>query len=601
MNFLGKRIMIFTCTACAAILMANLIAESAKPSIREQQIWKAKTKITSVDILPDGIDIKTEGYQPVYKSFALKAPPKVVLELYDAWIPTTLPREMYPRKKKTGFSLEKIRIAQFASAPTAIVRIVVDLKKVVNFHVNETDGNIKVVFKSLKTPRLKLTKTKDAAPSGKSKYEDLLTTMPKTPININFQETDLKMAMEMLISKWESLSKRKINLLTTTGVSGSISIDLRDVPFNEVFNLVLSANSLIAIQLGKNIIKVTDEASYLAKRKEARTTTKIITLNYSEAAEVKTHLDTIRSKEGRKGNILIHKAANSLIVTDTEEGHIENAKIIKKIDEKPISVSIEARIVDLILDSGMDYGVQWEYAKSWDKSTTDKLDQRTVGGIDPNTPAGGTSASPPAGFGSGSRGTGVIMPQTILPLLSGVSFGRVTNTSFLTATLSAIESKGNLKVLSNPKIVTLNNTAANISVTSQIPIVQSQIDTGGGTAIVTQTIQYKDVGITLQVTPTANAERYIKLKLTPTVSQVGQGGIPNVAPGILTRTATTEIITKDGDTAVLGGLISDRKNKVKTKVPILGDIPLIGWLFKRTGEDSSRNELLIFVTPTIVD
>jgi type IV pilus assembly protein PilQ len=179
--------------------------------------------------------------------------------------------------------------------------------------------------------------------------------------------------------------------------------------------------------------------------------------------------------------------------------------------------------------------------------------------------------------------------------------GRITNNQLLNLTLTAAATQGKVKVLSDPKIATLNNQPANINVTTQYPYVTTSIASTAGGAVSSQ-VTYVSVGIQLSVTPTINADGRITLNINPTVSQpsatapTATGG----APGIDSRQAQTTVLIRDGETIVIGGLISDHNEVDDSKIPILGDIPILGFLFRSKHVARTRTEVLIFVTPKIL-
>ena len=168
--------------------------------------------------------------------------------------------------------------------------------------------------------------------------------------------------------------------------------------------------------------------------------------------------------------------------------------------------------------------------------------------------------------------------------------------------ITAAAHKGKAKVLSDPKVATLNNKEASINITSQIPYDVSQQSGAGATAILSHQTVYVTVGITLKVTPTINSDGRISMKISPNVSQPSAGykAGSGIAPGIDTRSADTSVIVKNGDTIVIGGLIHDTQSENVYKVPLLGDIPLLGFFFRQKSISRTRMELLIFVTPSVM-
>ncbi|MBI4668371.1 MAG: AMIN domain-containing protein [Elusimicrobia bacterium] len=550
----------------------------------QEETWKAATKLSGVRIDGRKILLQTEGAKAKYKTFAIASPPKIVVEFYDAWLPAGFTDHLSPDAGEST-PIEKVRVAQFARVPQHIARVVVDLAESLSYQTSQLNGTIALelgsnsaegsdvnnkakpaIFvpapppvpgqqgsgKTTETISKKSQKSSNNETDRETAQDasrDILRNLPITPVDINFQDVDIKTVMAILIEKLESLTDKRFNLLTAPDVTGTITLKLEQVPFNEAFQTILSMRQMVANQIGSNIIQVMGQTSYLAEKQRAITQTRIFVLNYITASEMKTHLDSIRSLEGRKGNILIANDINALIVTDTDEGLIQTARFIKELDVKPKAVSIEAKIIDLQLDKAM----------------------ATI-----------------------SLPLGAVAQQTM-----GITFGRVTNTTFLTSALSLAAREGKLKVLSNPRIVTLNNQLATINAGQQIPTVQTTVSPGVGT---TQSASYLTVGVTLSVRPTITSDRHVKMLITPTVSQLGStGGLAGVAPAINQRTATTNLIVKDNETAVIGGLILETKDRQTIKVPILGDLPIIGWFFRKTSRNDPRSELLVFVTPKIID
>jgi type IV pilus assembly protein PilQ len=191
----------------------------------------------------------------------------------------------------------------------------------------------------------------------------------------------------------------------------------------------------------------------------------------------------------------------------------------------------------------------------------------------------------------------VNLPANVI--FGALTLGRITNNYYLSATLTAAAAQGKVKVLSDPKIATLNNQPANINVTTQYPYVTSNV---ASTGVATQSVSYVVVGIKLTVTPTINADGRITLDINPDISQPSATAAASAtgAPGIDARAAKTTVLVRDGETIVIGGLISDSMSNQIAKIPILGDIPILGWLFRKKAMVRTRSELLIFVTPKVL-
>ncbi len=203
-------------------------------------------------------------------------------------------------------------------------------------------------------------------------------------------------------------------------------------------------------------------------------------------------------------------------------------------------------------------------------------------------------------LGGAAGGTGVTLPANLV--YGAFRLGKVASNYMFDAVITAAAKKGKAKVLSDPKVATLNNKEANINITTQIPYTTTET-TASTPPTLTTKVTYLTTGIVLKVTPTINSDGRISMKINPTVSQPSPTITPVAggAPGIDTRSADTNVIVRDGETIVIGGLISDTQSEAVFKIPILGDIPLLGYLFKKKSMSRTRMELLIFVTPKILE
>ncbi len=568
------------------------------------------------DLVRIGLDKETP-----YRVFSLSDPARLVIELSN----TVHSVKPYEAQVESDL-LIRIRCAQFKTDPDMVTRVVLDMKKVSAYETSKDGSDILLRFKGAeaaadsKPPKAEAEKdssvdsltgsdsaelTSAAPEQAPSRYvrrsKDLIATLAKNPVTIDFENADIRDVLRVLSEM------SNINIIHGSDISGYLTIHLDQVPFNQAFNTILTMQGLVAQQMGDNILRILTPAGLAADRARDVTITKTFTLNYAVAAEMVSQLQSVRISPNAKANV--DTRTNSIVVTDTAEGIAGVERLLGELDQKPQQVMIETKIVEISLTDNLDLGIQWEYSNvNRNANNTQTIgiretktgvdaDEGSVGFINGpgnlNNPSEVATANSVSSLVPSKRGTGVGLPG---PTAAAITFGFINDTDLLTATLGALATKGLTKVLSSPKVITLNNHPAQIQVGSKIPYSTVTIGAGGGVA--TQNIIFQDVGILLRVKPTINADDRIRLEVRPEVSLPGQivGGIQ----GIDTRNAETEVLIKDGETLVIGGLINEQTIKNAQKVPLLGDIPVLGVFFRSTSDQKRRTELLIFVTPRIV-
>jgi type IV pilus assembly protein PilQ len=441
--------------------------------------------------------------------------------------------------------------------------------------------------------------------SGKSTPKDLLANLPKNPITIDFDDADVRDVIRVLSEM------SGINMIYAADLRGFVTVHLNQVPFNEVFTTVLSMQGLVSQQIGNNILRILTPDALTVDRNRAVVTYRTFLLNYGKASEIATHLAAVRVNAS--GRVTVDDRNNALVVTDTPEGLAAAERLISELDRKPAQVLIETKLVQIDLDKSLDLGIQWEYGSNRPLGNGNPNNRRLIGQrfIDASDPLGTnreiTSSAGKIGFSgvdsagansitypadSANRGTGVSLPG---PTAAGISFGFINSSEMLTATLGALETERTAKTLTNPKIITTNNQPANIQIGSRVPFLQTTVSPGG---TATQSTVFANVGFIIDVTPTINEDNQIRLKVKPESSSVT--GITDSGPTIKTTSADTEVILKDGDTIVIGGLVSDSNIESVKKVPLLGDLPVLGVFFRSLSTSKVRQELLVFITARIV-
>jgi type IV pilus assembly protein PilQ len=287
--------------------------------------------------------------------------------------------------------------------------------------------------------------------------------------------------------------------------------------------------------------------------------TRIIFVNNSSAEELKVALQNIVSQRGKMD---VDLGSNALIVNDTEPVIDKISEMVKSLDKKTFQVDINAKLVEVDVEATRELGINWGLLNL---------------------------------HASGLSGIGSIDVANSIPQSSGtVKFGTVRSWGELNAVLEMLEKSNKASIISNPRITTMDNREARILVGKEIPLIVAD-EAGNPITELTK------IGIMLKVTPHVNSDRTITLDMHPEVSELqseatAQGGII-----ISTSEADTRVVVQNGATAVIGGLIKNVKTSVRTGVPILKDIPFLGALFSSYSTADKKQELVIFVTPTIVE
>ncbi len=399
------------------------------------------------------------------------------------------------------------------------------------------------------------------------------------PIALDFYKTDIRNVIRIL----KDVSGK--NFAIDKDVSGSVTLSfINPVPWDQVLDLILEMNDLgmmerdgiIRIATKETIRRQKESAqAELAAEQDLRTTeeqlaplvTEYFAISYSDAAtDILPHITDILTPE--RGHAKVDTRTNQVIMTDIPE-KIEMAReIIEKIDRVTPQVMIKARIIETTTDFSREFGTEWGISN-------------TPGGTY-NRDLGGTYTYDVAMNNPAASATNVL----------GFNFSRIVGTPFsLDAKLSLMETHDQIRIVSSPRIVTLDNKEAFISQGQEIPytvVEDEETDT-----------EFKDAKLELRVTPHVTPDNRISMKIQIIQDEVGAMGVYEEPP-IDTKEATTELLVNDGDTIVIGGIIQETDKKTISGLPYISKIPLLGFLFQQQSRSKEKIELLIFMTPIIV-
>ena len=419
------------------------------------------------------------------------------------------------------------------------------------------------------------------------------------PISVNLKDVDLKDFFRLI----HEISG--LNVVLDPNVKGTLTIVLDEVPWDQALDIVLQNNGLDK-QLTGNVLRVATRETLKKEAESERdlekaqaeavapvTVTRV--LSYAKATTMK---DTLKKFLSARGDILSDDRSNQLIIRDIPSVIPTIDNLIRQLDRKSQQVEIEARVVSASRTFAQDIGVQWGFAGTttggrsiFGGPASVGVSPVTTGAGIPQPPLVGTPAS-----GSGSSTTPGLPLNVNLGAgvpTSGFYFGHRSPNFAVDLFITAAESKGVGKLLSKPKVITQNNEKAIVKQGTKIPI-QTVINN-------TISVQYIDAVLQLEVTPQITAEGTVFMDVLVENTQI-DNGIPRVQgiPALDTQAAQTKVTVADGGTVVIGGIIVTQQQTNITEVPIVGSLPLIGYLFRRTNVSVQSQELLFFITPRII-
>ncbi|GBD39293.1 Type IV pilus biogenesis and competence protein PilQ [bacterium HR37] len=412
-------------------------------------------------------------------------------------------------------------------------------------------------------------------------------------VSFDFKDADIRDVLRILADI------SGFNIIVSSDVKGTVTLKLSNVPWDQALDVILENAGLGAVVEG-NVIKIaplrTLQARQQAIQAAARSKeqlepliTRQVFINYASADELVPLAEPLLSN---RGDIKVDTRTNSLLVTDTEARVAQIEELLKSLDTRTPQVLIESRIVQATLDFTRQLGVQWGFNYRASAATGNP-----TGAIFPSSIAvGGVGVGSPGPFGNIGQNFIVDLPAAVGPGSGGalgIVLGSLTGAYDLDIRLSALENRGDGRVLSSPKVLTLDNQPARIEQGVSIPFLS--VSAAG-----TQT-QFVDATLRLEVTPQVTHDNRVlmNIKVTdnaPDPSIVGANG----QPAIRRNEAETQVLAMDGETIVIGGIFTRTSTENLSGIPWFSRIPLLGWLFRNTETIDQRRELLVFITPRIV-
>ncbi|KAF2392344.1 MULTISPECIES: type IV pilus secretin PilQ [Pseudomonas] len=408
-------------------------------------------------------------------------------------------------------------------------------------------------------------------------------------LSLNFQDIDVRSVLQ-LIADFTNL-----NLVASDTVQGGITLRLQNVPWDQALDLVLKTKGLDKRKIG-NVLLVAPADEIAARERQELESQKqiaelaplrreLLQVNYAKAADIAKLFTSVTSAEAKideRGSITVDERTNNIIAYQTQDRLDELRRIVAQLDIPVRQVMIEARIVEANVDYDKSLGVRWggsiQNKGNWNTSgvSNGANASNTIG-----TPGSTSTNSPFVDMGTAANTSGL-----------GIAF--ITDNVLLDLELTAMEKTGNGEIVSQPKVVTSDKETAKILKGTEIPY--QEASSSGATSV-----SFKEASLSLEVTPQITPDNRIIMEVKVTKDEPDYLNKVQDVPPIKKNEVNAKVLVNDGETIVIGGVFSNTQSKVVDKVPFLGDVPYLGRLFRRDVVSEKKSELLVFLTPRIMN
>ncbi len=404
------------------------------------------------------------------------------------------------------------------------------------------------------------------------------------PISLNFQSIEVRAVLQLLADF------KGINIIVSANVTGNITLKLDDIPWEQALSIILTTQHFIYIDTKEALDQMAEgqlKNQYAIQQLEPIRSS-LIQINYAKAADIGLLIkDKQNSLLSDRGVVGVDTRTNTVWLQDTYSKINEVRMLVKQLDVPVKQVLIEARIVDVTKDFSRDLGIKWGVSKP------SHISGSLAGANQLQLPAGVIN---PATVPIGERlnlDLGALPISGAMPASAGLALAKLGNNILLDLELSALESEGKAQLISSPRLITTNQQEAVIESGQEIPY--QEATSSGATAVA-----FKKAVLSLKVTPQITPDHKILMDLqinqdTPSAERY------NGVPAILTKEIQTNVLVNNGQTVVLGGIYRQDKNKAFRRIPFLGSLPIVGHLFGNQHISINNEELLIFITPKIID
>ena len=572
-------------------------------------------EVTGVSVLPAPgkaeVVINVRGAVQV-RDFMLHAPDRVVVDVVGATLSTR--GALYDGVNRGG--VVNLRYSQFRPD---VVRIVLDLDGAREYKLARVNDEVRVSFGSDKEfaawssasgvalaraaaagPAPTPSVTADAAATAPARDPEVLVDRPASPPALfrtqqpRITVTWDKASIADVVAGFAAFSGRTIIL--GKDIKGEVTAEIKNQPWDQAFQAILATQGLSATEMAGGIIRVDAPSALAALDSLEPLESRQVPINYTPLAQITKSVETLLTK-GR-GRVIADSASSSLIVTDTRSRIDDVTRFIANLDKKTPQILIKAKIIFVDRTDLERLGLRYDLGSANQSYNT--LVQRPI-------PVNGTPFFPPPG----ENGAGFVdLGGSTLSLIGNASgpvanaalslvFSTVVGGSTLTSFLSALQQQQLADIQAEPTIATLDNRKADILVGEETPVPGAP--PAQGSAVAVQQTQFKETGIRLTVTPHVTNGGQILMALRTERSAVQSLPASQFGFNFTKQTTENQLLVNDGETAVIGGLTITEVNRTRSGIPLLSQLPIVGGLFSTTENSERRRDLMILVTPRVVD
>ncbi|MHB8827989.1 MAG: type IV pilus secretin PilQ [Syntrophales bacterium] len=481
--------------------------------------------------------------------------------------------------------------------------VTIEMRQKAPFSIREEGNNVIVDFNVASLPEIssqqqrsgldeRISRRGNGSPDAGKKAA--LPASAASRIVLDVQEADIKAVFRLLAEQGN------VNIVSGDDVKGTITVSLKDVAWDQALDTILEIKGLSRKTVG-NIVTVMT----MGKIETEPFVTRVVNVDYTDAKKLTANLLDLlpKDKDGKaKGSVKVDEHSNALIIQATRQDMTRLLPIIEKIDKPTPQILIKANIVETTKDTARNLGIQW--GGMYGHKVGSQGLYVTPGGVGGSAVAPGSAFSgdyaPTAGApGISGQGFGVNFPAAMTATASGslgLLFGTIGE-NILEIQLNALQKDGKLKILSSPSITTMDNQKAFTENGEKVPYVTTE--NSGGTT--TKSVKFENAVLRLEITPHVIDGKNLTMKILVQKDEVDPSRSVDGNPYIIKKQTETSLIVQDGETIVISGLTKQKNIENVNGIPWLKEVPVLGWLFKGEGKSESMEEVLIFITPNILN